>query len=248
MPQDPHPLHAFVRKIEHHSQLTAAEQDAILSLPCSIRNFPPNRHMVREGSAVDGCYVLMSGYAFRSKIAGTGARQIMAVHVKGDAVDLQNAVLPWADHDVHALNQVEAAYIQIDAIHAMMAQHPGAARAIWRDTLIDGAVEREWVVNVGRRDAVARVAHLFCELVTRQEAAGLGRSGAYDMPLTQEAIGDCTGLTSVHVNRMLQRMRSEGLITLRGRELRVEDWDRLTRVADFQPEYLFVEANARQVA
>ena len=240
----PHSLAASVRKLESHSDLAAAGRDAILALPTSAHRFPANRPIVHEGSPASGCWILTTGYAFRSKLTASGARQIVAIHLPGDAVDLQNALLPWADHSVHALTPVEAAFVPTAAVHDLLAAHPGAALALWRDTLVDAAIQREWIVNVGQRSAEARIAHLLCELATRQRAAGLATGEHYELPMTQEALADCTGMTSVHVNRMLQHLRRSKLIEQHGRSLRIEDWQALARVADFEPDYLFVEPSS----
>ena len=109
---------------------------------------------------------------------------------------------------------------------------------MWLDTLLDASIFREWVVNVGRRDARARISHLLCELIVRLQNIGAGRQGAYDFPLTQEQIADCTGLTAVHTNRTLQSLRKEGLIQLSAKSLSVLDWERLREAADFDELYL----------
>jgi CRP-like cAMP-binding protein len=246
MSQHAEPLAAFVRKLESHSDLSAEESAAIYALPCHVRAIGAHRQIVNAGSSVTTCGFLVSGYAARTKIVGTGARQIMALHVRGDGLDLHNMLLPWADHDIVAITNAEVAFVPADALRQLVVSSPGAARAVWRDTLLSAAIEREWVVNVGRRDALTRVSHLLCEFVLRQHAAGIGGSGRYELPLTQEAIGDCTGLTSVHVNRTMQRLRGDSLISTQGnRELYVVDWEALTRAADFQPEYLYADGVGR---
>jgi CRP-like cAMP-binding protein len=122
---------------------------------------------------------------------------------------------------------------------ALMADWPNVQRAIWLDTLIDSSIFREWVVNVGRRDARERIAHLLCELAARLRSTSSGTQGQnYDFPLTQEQIADCTGLTAVHTNRTLQGLRRDGLISLSSSRLTILDWDRLAEVGDFNERYL----------
>ena len=245
MPGPTPALAAFVRKLDGHSELSADDRAAILALPANVKTIGAHGRVVTSGSKTVSCSFLVSGYAARVKVVGSGARQIMGMHVRGDGLDVQNLLLPWADHDVVAMTKVEVAFVPATALRQLIYSAPGAALAIWRDSLLAAAIEREWVVNVGRRDALGRIAHLLCELVLRQRAAGIGENGTYELPLTQEGIGDCTGLTSVHVNRTMQRLRHDAIIsTLHQRELRIDDWEALTRAADFQPEYLYAEGVA----
>jgi CRP-like cAMP-binding protein len=154
-------------------------------------------------------------------------------------VDLQNALLALADHNIQAVGPVKAAFISISAIGELIAACPSVARAMWIETLLDASIQREWIVNVGRRDARARIAHLFCELGLRQESAGLANRDVYDLPLTQEQLADATGLTTVHVNRVVQGLRSEGVIQggHKGAPLRCE-WARMAKIGDFRSNYL----------
>ncbi len=147
-------------------------------------------------------------------------------------------MLGEADHNVQSLNRCEVAVFPKAALLDLIATHPAIEKAVWLDTLIDSSIFREWVVNVGRRDARARIAHLMCELATRLRASGQGHGNVYDFPLTQEQLADATGLTAVHTNRTLQSMRKDGLINLSSKSLTVLDWDRLRDVADFSERYL----------
>jgi CRP-like cAMP-binding protein len=130
-------------------------------------------YLVREGDKAESCIVLLSGFVYWSKVAGSGARQILSIHMRGDLIDLQNSILGSADHSVQTLTRVEVASIRRTAILELAAAYPGIALALWRDTLIDGSVFREWILNVGHRSAHQRISHLLCEIITRQQAAGL---------------------------------------------------------------------------
>ena len=193
---------------------------------------------MREGEEAQDCYLLLSGFAYRQKLVRHGARQIISIHIAGEFVDLQNCLLNVADHNVQSLNNAEAAMIPKKALLELADRHPGVGRAMWLDTLIDSSVFREWVVNVGRRDARTRIAHLLCELALRLEASGVGKDGSYEFPLTQEQLADATGLTPVHTNRVLQALRKDGLISLTSQSLTVLDWARLQSVGDFDERYL----------
>ncbi len=227
-----------MRKIERRFPLEADDRDALLGLPNMVRRVVAGAHIVRDGDRPEHCTALVSGFAYRHKITGEGGRQIMSVHIRGDFLDLQNSLLPVADHNVQALSAAEVAFIPREAIRELAMQRPAVAAALWFDTLVDASVFREWVVNVGRRDARTRVAHLLCEFFARLEAAGLASDHRYDLPMTQEQLADAVGLTSVHVNRVLRQLGEEGLIKRERRDIVILDWDRMRHVAGFNDRYL----------
>ena len=166
-----------------------------------------------------------------------GQRQIMSFHFPGDILDLSGLLLGKLDHGIGTLTPVEVAPIAHTTLLGWIEQHPGLGRLLWQDTLADAAVFREWVVNVGRRPALARTAHLLCEMVARLQAVGL-EDQAFDLPITAIELADSTGLSVVHVNRVLQELRAKRLVEGRGETLAVLDWDGLRRVAGFDPDYL----------
>ena len=194
--------------------------------------------MVREGQRTTDCSLLLKGFAFRQKLLRNGSRQIISIHIPTEFVDLQNGLLGVADHNVQSLDGSEALIIPRAAIIELSNESSAIRTAMWIDTLLDASIFREWVVNVGRRDSRARIAHLLCELVFRLKRMGAGDGGVYDFPLTQEQLADATGLTAVHTNRTLQSLRKDGLIQLSARSLSVLDWERLKEVADFDELYL----------
>jgi len=227
-----------VGKLTRRSLLSAVEIEALLQLPHRVVEKHPASYIVREGDTAVECVALLSGFAHRSKTTRNGSRQILSVHLRGDLLDLQNGLLERADHSVQALSSVRVAYIPHRAILDLAAAYPAIARALWRDTLIDGSIFREWIVNVGKRNARQRISHLLCELAVRQEAAGLCRAPRYEWPMTQEQIGDATGLTSVHVNRTIQGLRSAGLLSTNQRSVTITDWPQLQAEGDFNRAYL----------
>ena len=202
----------------------------------------PAAYMVREGDKVEHCQLLLSGFAYRHKITGDGQRQIIAVHMPGEFLDLQNSLLGSADHNVQALTRCEVATVPIAALRKLYEERPQVGRAMWIDTLIDAAIFREWIVNVGRRDSVSRLSHLLCEIALRLEEAGLAKDHSYELPMTQEQLADCTGLTPVHVNRVLKELGRLGLITRDKRSVEIVEWDRLQHIGDFNARYLHFEA------
>lgn len=228
----------MVRRMESRWPLTGADRQALTSIHHTIRRVPANTHLVRDGEPAEHASLLLSGYAYRHKITGDGGRQIISLHVAGEFVDLQNSFLPISDHGVQTLTEAEVAFIPIQAIRDITFAHPNVGHAMWIDTLIDSSIFREWVVNVGRRDSRARVAHILCEFSLRLEAAGLARDHRYELPMTQEQLADAVGLTSVHVNRVLRQLAEDGLISRDRRSVTIEDWPRLRQAGDFNERYL----------
>jgi CRP-like cAMP-binding protein len=218
--------------------LGAEDQAAIRALPFVRKSFGKDSYMVREGERTSDCSLLLRGFAFRQKSLRTGARQIISFHIPTEFVDLQNGLLGTADHSVQSIEGCEAAIIPRQPLIDLSNSNPKIRMAMWIDTLLDSSIFREWVVNVGRRDSRARIAHLLCELVFRLKTIGEGDSGKFDFPLTQEQIADATGLTAVHTNRTLQALRRAGLIQLNARSLTVLDQDGLEEAGDFDELYL----------
>jgi CRP-like cAMP-binding protein len=171
-------------------------------------------------------------------VTGEGGRQIMSIHMKGDVVDLQNSLLRRSDHNVQAMTNIEVAFIPVEAVQQVAFDRPTVGRAMWFETLVDASIFREWTLNVGRRDALTRTAHLLCEFALRLETAGLGEQCAYQLPMTQEQLADALGLTSVHVNRTLKALEAKGFIERSKRSVKIEDWKRLAAVGDFDSNYL----------
>ena len=233
------PLQPMVRKLACRAELDAADEAAIRNLPHRTKIIARNGYIAREREKTTHSCLLISGFAMRHKVVAEGERQIVAIHMKGDLVDLQNALLGVADHSVQMLTDSEVALIPHAAIRQLALERPVVGMAMWFDTLVDASVFREWVANVGRRDARTRIAHLLCEFSLRLKVAGLGDATDYELPMTQEHIADCTGLTPVHVNRMLKLLESENLIGRRtSRSVTIGDWNKLAKVGDFDSTYL----------
>ena len=233
-----HILAPMVAKLQEWHPLDSIDQQALLDLPHRLVRFRPQEYLVREGGdAQDTCLVL-SGYAIRNKLAGNGGRQVFSIHMRGDLADLQNSLLGTADHNLQALNHLEAALIRVEAIQTIAFSRPAVGRAMWFQTLVEASIFREWTLNVGRRDARTRAAHLLCEFALRLEAAGLGEKDNYELPMTQDQLADALGLTSVHTNRTLMALSTDGLISRTKRMIRINDWGRLTEVGDFNAAYL----------
>jgi CRP-like cAMP-binding protein len=221
--------------------LDEGDRRALLGLPYRLKTFEAAKYVVREGSSASHSALIVSGFAIRHKLTVDGDRQIVSVHVPGDFIDLEGSLLTTADHNVQALTRCELALVPVDAIRKLIHTHPMVAHAMWVDTLVDASIYREWVMNVGRRDARARVAHLLCEFARRLEVVGLGSNDGYELPMTQEQLADATGLTSVHVNRTLKGLEADRLVERNKRHVGIPDWERLRTVAGFNETYLHLD-------
>ena len=228
-------------KLASRAALDDADREALLALPCRVQTMEPAAYVVREGERPERICLILSGFAYRHKVTMNGSRQIVSVHIPGDFIDLEGALLNVADHNVQAMTRCEMAFIPREAIQQLLTSHPRVGMAMWIDTLIDGSIFREWVVNVGRRDARTRLAHLLCEIARRLEVAGLADEYRYELPMTQEQIADAVGLTPVHVNRVLKALSAEGLIKRERRFVGIPKWEALRQVAGFSETYLHLD-------
>jgi CRP-like cAMP-binding protein len=241
VPQDPILL-KILHKLQSRVELSTADCRAVLALPYVQRSHEPPAYVLREGEPIKArSSFVLSGFAFRQRVTAAGVRQIVSIHMAGDFLDLQHLFLNQADHSVQALTRLETAVISQNALQQLFIECPSVAKAMFIDALIEASIFREWVVNVGRRDARARIAHLLCEFAARLDAAGLAETHGYILPITQEQLGDAVGLTSVHVNRTLGALAAEGILERNKRQIRFDQWVRLREACDFNPLYLHLD-------
>jgi CRP-like cAMP-binding protein len=240
-------LRVLAHRLSQRALLCDDDREAIEKLPYVRRNLNQNTYLVREGEAPRSyCSLVLSGLAFRHKSAVDGKRQIVSLHLLGDLLDLQHLFLNIADHSVQALTELQVADINRDALREIVLSRPAVGQALWVEGLVDASIFREWVLNVGRRDARARIAHILCELAVRMRAAGILDSERFQLPMTQEQLGDATGLTSVHVNRMVKALVADGLIEHSGKWISIRDWNGIRQEGDFNPLYLHLDQVAPQ--
>ena len=229
----------MVRRLEYWHKLTPDDRAAVLGLPHNVRRLEQQSYIVREFDRAESSCVLLSGYAIRHKIVAGGRRQIVAIHMQGDLVDLQNSLLGRADHSVQMLTAGRVAVIPRREVARIAFERPNVGKALWIDTLVDASIFREWIANVGRRDARTRLAHLLCEFALRLKVAGLGEQTDYELPMTQDQLADTTGMTSVHVNRTIRALEADGVIERRSaRAVAIGDWKKLAEIGDFNSAYL----------
>jgi CRP-like cAMP-binding protein len=239
----------MLHKLQYWRKLSAEDGAALLALPFSVRTLEANHYIVREFDRADFSCVLLSGFAVRHKIVAGGHRQILSIHMKGDIVDLQNSLLGSADHSVQMLTAGKIGMIARAEMDRIAFERPEIGRAMWIDSLVDGSIFREWIANIGRRDAQTRIAHLLCEFALRLKIAGLGETTNYELPMTQEQVADATGLTSVHVNRTLKALQAGGyIVRSTPRLIEIGNWRRLADVGDFNSAYLHLHHSEAAIA
>ena len=237
--QDGSALEPMLRKLQYWVDFSPEDSAALLALPHTVRNLEQHQYIVRERDRTVFSCVMLGGFSIRHKIVAGGNRQIVSIHMKGELVDLHNSLLGIADHSVQMLTAGKIATIPREEIEKIAFARPAIGRAMWIDTLVDGSIFREWIANVGRRDARTRISHLLCEFALRLKIAGLAEQTDYELPMTQEQLADATGLTAVHVNRTIKGLEADGLIErATPRAITIGDWKKLADAGDFDSSYL----------
>lgn len=229
---------ALIRKLESFQELTNEDRGALNSLVPRFRHVGPRIDLIQEGDPPDDVHLILDGYACRYKVLADGQRQIMAYLVPGDFCDLNVFILDQMDHNIGTVSACQVVDIPRQSIEAVMADRPRITQALWWCALVDEAILREWLVNIGGRPANQRISHLLCELLLRLEAVGGVQNNSYAFPFTQADIADTMGLSNVHVNRTIQELRAMGLIELKRRVLTILDVERLKTYCGFNPNYL----------
>jgi CRP-like cAMP-binding protein len=230
-------MNRLTRKLENFASLNDDDKRLLDDVTRTSYEVPAACDLIKEGDAPDKVHLIVDGFACRYKLTSEGKRHIMAYLISGDFCDLHVFILKAMDHNIGTLSPCRVVKIPRNSILEMTTR-PALARALWWATLVDEAVLREWLVNMGQREGPERIAHLLCELLLRLRAVGLAGSDAYELPITQEELGDTMGLSTVHVNRSLQRLRSENLIILKNNYLVILDAERLNEFGGFNPNYL----------
>jgi CRP-like cAMP-binding protein len=228
----------IIRRLSTIATLDSEDRARVSSLQLRVKQFAENSDIIAHGAIASECCVILSGVAARYKILSGGRRQILSLHFPGDLPDLQGLHLERMDHGIFALTTVRAGFIAHDAIRDLIHASQKIGDILIRYALIDASIFREWIASIGRRSAYERIAHIFCEVYVRMSALGLAEESSFHLPMTQAELGDACGLSPVHVNRVLQRMRKDGLIVSRGDIHEVLDWRRLRDDADFDEDYL----------
>lgn len=228
----------LIQRLSAHGKLEPEHKAALRTLPIRVRDFSDGADLVRQGDRPKDCCLIIRGMACRYKIVSGDKRQILSICFTGDLPDLQSLNLEVMDHSISALTVVRAGFIPHEALNAISEEHGQIGKLLLKHALIDAAIFRDWIANVGRRSAYERIAHLFCEVYIRMQSLGLTAADSFRLPMTQSELGDATALSTVHVNRVLQQLRRENLISSQGDIHAIVDWHGLQRAGDFEESYL----------
>jgi len=227
------PIEMMIRKLRQHSELPNEDVQALRSIVTPVKNLPQDTPIIREGQLSTQCCVILSGFAYRSKVLQDGKRQILSFHIAGDIPDLHGLPLKRMDHDLTTLSATRLGFIDHDALERILSTRPALARALWRESLVDAALFRQWIVNLGARSASGRMAYLIAELRQRLGAMDMVANEQFDFPITQSKLADALGLSIVHVNRVLQAFRAQGILDVRRRTVTLGDLEKIVQLGGF---------------
>src|SRR5579864_5801909 len=230
-----------LKKLRRRIEISSEEERAIRESVAEIRRIPADQLVIRAGDELNSSLMLLDGWMARSKDLAEGERQVTQLHVAGDFADLHGFTLKRLDDDVATLSDCRVAVVPHENIRDMTERYPRLARVLWLSTNIDAAIQRELALSLGQRSAISRMAHLFCELFVRLNVVGCAGHDSYEFPLTQRELSECLGLTVVHANRTLQELRRRGLVELENRHLTIRNRQGLEGVAEFDPNYLYLD-------
>lgn len=232
--------HPLITSLERHGPLTDEEKDVIRKIASRTVDYAAGAQIVEEGSTPTHSSLILEGFSVRYSHFADGERQITAVHIPGDFADLHSFLLKKMDDGVAALTPCKVAPVAHADLLEVTKRYPYLTRALWFTTLIDGAVHRKWMGSIGRQTPKERLAHFLCEMCTRLSTQGMNSDDGYDLPITQEELGDAFGMSTVHTNRTLQELRASGLITSNGKRVTINDIKALQELAEYTPDYLHI--------
>jgi CRP-like cAMP-binding protein len=230
------PSQKLIRRLQTVVGLSDEDRIQLANMPHTVKEFTDGEYIVREGDRASRCAIVMSGFVFRQKLVGTRA-QILSIYLAGDMPDLHTLHLPLMDHNICSAGPSTVGFVPHTYLNDILTNSSWLIHALWRETLVDAAIYREWIASLAR-DARSRVGHLICELAARLEVVGLLEGASFYLPFTQQNIADACGLSVVHVNRTIQELRQLRLIEWERRTLTLLRRKELEELADFTPEYL----------
>ena len=232
------PLEPFAARLRAHSSLTAEDEVLLAELSAHPAEVRANADLLRLSEQADHACLVVEGIVARFIQNKDGSRQTISTHLPGELADLQNVVLPRADSWLQALGNVAVLRIPLSELRTAIARSPALTEAFWREYALEAARVAESVVNVGRRQALSRTAHLLCEMAWRNLGRDPDETFSFGLAITQTAIADILGLTSVHVNRMLRSLADGDLVRMSQGMVHISDWSRLATLGEFVPDYL----------
>lgn len=238
---DPSLIRLLIRKLENFAELAEEEKRALQDAAGPARLYGAHEDLLREGEQANGVAVVVSGFACRHKMLPDGRRQIIGYFLPGDMCDARVFILKKMDHTISTLAPSSVSMLPREAIIELTSKYPRLTRAFWWNTLVEEAIGRQWLVSIGQRTALERVAHLFCEVYVRLQSVGLATPEGCELPVTQSELADTVALSTVHVNRTLKELRRVGLVSMSSKSLSIHDFAGLRTLAMFDPSYLHLE-------
>jgi CRP-like cAMP-binding protein len=238
-------IEKYLMKLRARDEISHEEEQALRDAVGEVVHYPADHTFIVPGQRLNFSTLLLEGIVARYKDLSDGQRQITELHVAGDFADLHSFTLKHLDHSVMTLTPTKIVQVPHEKLKGITERHPHLARVLWFSTNLDAAIHREWEVSLGRRNAIQRTAHIFCELQVRLGIVGLASEQEYALPITQVELAECLGLTSVHVNRVLKDLRERGLVEFRGGRVTIADLAGLRRLAEFDPAYLYLDRQSR---
>lgn len=232
----------LLSRLSNFVELSTVERNAVrAAFGRNIHAHRARTHIIHRGDDPTHVHLFLDGWAYRYKVLDDGRRQILGFLVPGDLCDINVFILKRMDHAIETLTTGSVAAVSRESLGELTSTFPKIMKAMWWDTLVSHAIQREWLLNLGQRMAPERIAHLLCELFVRLRCVGLTDGARCDFPLTQIDLADATGLSAVHVNRSLQQLRASDLIEWKGRTLHIPDFAILAKFAQFNADYLHLE-------
>lgn len=235
-------IEPHLRRLQARHAISPEEEAAVRDSIGEIRDYPARKTIIEAGVEMSYSTLLLKGLLCRYKDLKDGQRQVTQVHVPGDFADLHSFTLKKLDHSIMTLTPCRAALVPHVKLNEITERFPHLTRVYWFSTNLDAAVHREWELSLGRRSAIARCAHLLSEFRFRLAVVGLANERGYDLPISQIDLSECLGLTPVHVNRSLRRLREEGIVTFRTGRVEIHDLAGLESIGEFDPAYLYPTA------
>lgn len=223
------------------SELSEGDLAALESAIDRVETFPARKVVTRRGDRMRYSTLLVEGFMCRYMDARDGYRQLLSYQIPGEFVDLHSYPTRYIDHDVATITEALVAFVPHERLDAIMNERPHLARHLWFSTMADAAMHREWIFRIGRLDAMGRLAHFLCETYWRMHAIDRVKDDTFELPMTQQDLGETCGLTSVHVNRVLRRLREDGLASVSRGKVQILDHARLARLGEFEADYLYLE-------
>ena len=236
---------ALIKKLEGYVSLDEEDKRLLNSVVQQPRTVAAHVDLAKEGEKPLDVHLILEGFACRYKFTAEGSRQIMAFLLPGDFCDLHVFVLKHMDHSIATISRCTVVDIPRGEILRLL-ERPRVSLALWCAALVDAAVLREWLLNVGQRHAAQRLAHVLCELLLRLRIVGLADK-SYELPISQTDLADTIGTSNVHLNRVLQELRKAKLITWKGDTLVILDIDQLMKFSGFNPNYLHIGGNGADI-